>query len=59
MTINPALITSDNPGQEGCSIGGNLKKLLADADTLLLLISSQNPGHKLGGDTPNLEVRIR
>jgi hypothetical protein len=50
-TVNPALITSDNPGQEGCIIGGDLTKLLADLDMLLLLISSQNPGHKFGGDT--------
>jgi hypothetical protein len=33
----PSLITSDNPGQEGCIIGGNLMKLLTDIDTLLLL----------------------
>jgi hypothetical protein len=50
ITINPALITSDNPGKEGCVVGGYLTKLLADVDTLLLLISCQNPRHKFGGD---------
>jgi hypothetical protein len=50
IIVNPALVTSDNPGQEGCIIGGDLMKLLADIDTLLLLISCQNPGHKFGGD---------
>jgi hypothetical protein len=50
-TVNPVLVTSDNPGQEGCIFGGDLTKLLADIDTLLLLISCQNPGHKFGGNT--------
>jgi hypothetical protein len=36
---NLALVTSDNPEQEGCIGRGNLTKLLADVDTLLLLIS--------------------
>jgi hypothetical protein len=43
ITVSPALVTSDNPGQ-GCIIGGDLMKLLADVNTLLLLISCQNPG---------------
>jgi hypothetical protein len=51
ITINPALLTSDNPGQERYIIGGDLTKFLAHVDTLLLLISCQNPGHKFGGDT--------
>jgi hypothetical protein len=36
-----ALVTSDNPGWEGCIIGGDLAKLLAGIDTLLPLISCQ------------------
>jgi hypothetical protein len=43
ITINPALVTSDNPEQEGCIVDGDLMKLLTDTDTLLLLISCQNP----------------
>jgi hypothetical protein len=39
ITIDLALITSDNPRHEGCILGGDLTKLLAD--TLLLLISCQ------------------
>jgi hypothetical protein len=39
ITVNPVLITSDNTGQEGRIIGGDLMKLLADVDMLLLLIS--------------------
>jgi hypothetical protein len=49
-TVNPALGTSDNPGQEDYIVGGDLMKLLADIDSLLLLVSCQNPGHKFGGD---------
>jgi hypothetical protein len=30
ITLNPALVTSDNHGQEGCIVGGDLTKLLAD-----------------------------
>jgi hypothetical protein len=48
ITINPALITSDNPGQEGCIIGGYIMKLLADVDTLLLLINCQIQSHQQG-----------
>jgi hypothetical protein len=44
ITINPALVSSDKPGHEGCIIGGNLA-LLTDINTLLLLITCQNPGH--------------
>jgi hypothetical protein len=29
ITLNPALVTSDNPGQEGCVIRGDLTKLFA------------------------------
>jgi hypothetical protein len=41
ITVNPALVPSDNPGQEGCIIGDDLTNLLTDVDTLLLLISCQ------------------
>jgi hypothetical protein len=40
-----ALFTSDNYGQEGSIVGGDMKKLLVDTDTLLLLISCQNLHH--------------
>jgi hypothetical protein len=40
IPINRALINSDNPGKEGCIVGGNLMKLLVDVD-MLLLISCQ------------------
>jgi hypothetical protein len=52
ITVNPAPITSDNPGQEGCIIVGDLTKLLADVDTLLLLISCQK-SHQARYTTPN------
>jgi hypothetical protein len=39
ITINLAFVTSDNPGQEGCIVRGDLTKLLVDIDMLLLLIS--------------------
>jgi len=39
VTVNPALITSDDPGQEGFIIGGELMKFSADVDALLLLVS--------------------
>jgi hypothetical protein len=41
LTINPALIKSDNPGQQGCIIRGDLTNFLAEVDTLLLLIHSE------------------
>ena len=50
VTVNPALITSDDPGQESFIIGGDLTKFSADVDTLLLLVSCQEPEHKFGGD---------
>jgi hypothetical protein len=50
ITINPALATSDNPEQEGCIVGGELTKLLAEVDMSLPMISCQNPGHKFGSD---------
>nr|CAD7606325.1 unnamed protein product [Timema genevievae] len=37
VIVNTALDTSDNPGLECCIVGGNLMKLFADVDTLLLL----------------------
>jgi hypothetical protein len=52
MTIIPALVTSDNPGQEGCIVRRDLMKLLADVDTLLLLISCQK-SHQVRYRTPN------
>jgi hypothetical protein len=36
---NPAHVTSDNPGQEGCIVRGDLTKLLAVVVVLLLLNS--------------------
>jgi len=51
VTINLALIASDDPGQEGFIIGGELTKYSADIDALLLLVSCQDPGHKFGCDT--------
>jgi hypothetical protein len=36
ITVNRALVTSDNTGQEGCIVGGDLTNLLADIDTLLI-----------------------
>jgi hypothetical protein len=50
ITVNPSLVTSDNPGQEGCFIGADMTKLLADIDMLLLLISCRNSGHKFDSD---------
>jgi hypothetical protein len=44
IIINPALVTNDNPGQEGCMVRGNLTKLLTDDDMLLLLMSCQKSG---------------
>jgi hypothetical protein len=39
ITVNQALVSCDNAEQEGYIVGGDLTKLLADVDTLLLLIS--------------------
>jgi len=50
ITVNPSLITSDDPGQEGFIIGGKLTKFSADVDALLFLVSCQDPGHKFGCD---------
>ena len=55
VTKKPALITTDDPGQEGFIIGGELKKLSADVDILLLLISCQDLGHKFGCDKVNTQ----
>jgi len=51
VTVNPALITSDNPTQERFIVGGKLTKFSADTDALLLLVSCRDPGHKFGYDT--------
>ena len=52
VTVNPALITSDDPGQKGFIIGGELTKFSADVNVLLLLlVICQDPGHKFGCDT--------
>ena len=51
VTVNLALINSDECGQEGFIIGGELTKFSADDDALLLLVSCQDPGHKFGCDT--------
>ena len=50
ITVNPALITSDDPGQECFIVGDELMKFNADVDVLLLLVSFQDPGHKFGCD---------
>jgi hypothetical protein len=52
LTVNPALITSDNSGHEGCNVRSDLIKLLADGDVLLLLISCQE-SHQTRHMTPN------
>jgi hypothetical protein len=52
ININPAVVTSDNLRQEGCIVKSNLMKLLADADMLLLLASSQK-SHEARYTTPN------
>ena len=51
VTVNPALITSDDPRQDRFIVGGELTKFSADVDALLLLVSCQDPGHKFGCDT--------
>jgi len=51
VTVNLAVITSYDPGQEGFIIGGELTNFSADVGALLLLVSSQDPGHKFGCDT--------
>jgi len=51
VTVNPALITSDDPRQDCFIVGGKLMKFSADGDALLLLVSCQDPGHKFGCDT--------
>jgi hypothetical protein len=52
ITINLALITTDNPGQEGCIARCDLTKLLTDTDMLLLLICCQKL-HPARYTTPN------
>jgi hypothetical protein len=51
-TVNSTLVISHNHRQEGCIVGGDLTKLLADVDTLLLLISCQK-SHQARCTTPN------
>jgi hypothetical protein len=51
VTVNPALINNDDPGQEGFIIKGELTKFSADVDALLLLVSCRDPGQKFGCDT--------
>ena len=51
VAVNPALFTSDDPGQEGFIIGGDLTKFSADVDALLFPVSGQDPEHKFGCDT--------
>ena len=50
VTVNLTII-SDDPGQEGFIIGGELTKFSADVDVLLLVVSCPDPGHKFGCDT--------
>jgi hypothetical protein len=45
-TVNPALVTSDIPGQEGYIVGGDLTKLLADVDTPEIASRLQIKGRK-------------
>jgi hypothetical protein len=52
VTENPVLITNGIPVQEGCIIRGDLMKLLAGIDTMLLLISCQK-SHQARHITPN------
>jgi hypothetical protein len=42
ITVNPALITSDNLGQEGCIFRADLIKLLADLGMLLFWSADRN-----------------
>ena len=55
VPVNPALITSDDPGQ-GFIIRGKLTKFNADVDKLLLLVSCQDPRHKFGCDMVHAQV---
>jgi hypothetical protein len=55
ITVNQALVCSDNPGQEGLIIGGDFVKLLTGVDMLLLLISCQK-SHEARYMTPNKET---
>jgi len=50
VTVNPALIISDDPEQEGFIVGDELTNYSANVDALLLLVSCQDPGHKFGCD---------
>jgi hypothetical protein len=59
ITVSPALITSDNTGQEGCIVRGDLTEFLADVNTLLLLISCQNPGRNHIRPDTRLQIKGR
>jgi len=50
VTVNQALITSDDLRQKRFIVGGELTKFSADVDALMLLVSCQVPGHKFGYD---------
>jgi hypothetical protein len=55
-TLNPDLVTSDNPRKEGSIVGGDIMKLLADTDA--------DSSHQLSESweqvwMPNSAVRIR
>jgi len=56
VTVNPALITSDEPGQEAFIIGGELTEFSADVDAVLLLVSCQYPGNKFCCDIVHSQV---
>jgi hypothetical protein len=57
--LNPALITSDDPGQEGFIVGDELTKFSADVEAMLLLVSCQDPAHNFAATRcmPNSFVR--
>jgi hypothetical protein len=56
ITINEVLVTSDNPGQEGCIVESDLTKLLEYLGMLLLLISCQK-SHQDRYMTPNVRTQ--
>jgi len=59
VTVNPALITSDDSAQVDLIIGGELTKICADVDAVLLLVSCQDLGHNFAATRcmPNSSVR--
>jgi hypothetical protein len=48
IIANPTLVTSNNPGQEGCIVGGDMAKFLTDVDTPRNheIVSGQAHGYK-------------